>query len=71
MGVSAYVAAARDAGAVAIHPEQTAATAELVSTAHGADLKVNVWTVNDHSAYEALAAAGVDNVFCDNPDFLA
>lgn len=69
-GEAALVRMASEAGAYAIHPERSAATAGFVALAHDAGLQVNAWTVNDRATYEALAARGVDNVFSDNPAFL-
>lgn len=69
-GASAFVKTAQSLGAHGIHPEQSAVTEELVAAAHEAGLKVNVWTVNDSAVYQRLAGYGVDNVFCDSPDFL-
>lgn len=69
-GATAYIRMAKNVGACAVHPEQTAVNEELVMAAHAAGLKVNTWTVNDRAAYKMFAGYGVDNVFCDNPEFL-
>ena len=71
MGVAEYIQAAKEAGGCAVHPDESAANETLVTAAHEAGLKVNVWTVNERAVYETLSARGVDAVFCDNPDFLA
>lgn len=71
MGVAGFIQAAKDAGACAVHPEESAVDETLVTAAHEAGLAVNVWTVNDPAVYKKLSALGGDNVFCDNPDFLA
>jgi len=69
-GPAPFVEEARRAGAYAIGPEESAVNEELVAIAHEAGLQVNVWVVNDPVTYKTLAGYGVDNVFCDNPDFL-
>jgi glycerophosphoryl diester phosphodiesterase len=39
---------------------------DLVAQAHEAGLAVAVWTVNERSALEAMAAAGADTVITDD-----
>ena|GEM_PF-1360406 len=69
-GAGAYIRAAKTAGAYAVNPRKTAITGELVAAAHEAGLLVNAWTVNGKTMYKRFSRYGVDNVFCDNPDFL-
>jgi glycerophosphoryl diester phosphodiesterase len=60
------VAAATARGCTAIHPHLDLVDGDLVARAHQAGLAVAVWTVNDRSALEALAAAGADTVITDD-----
>lgn len=55
-------------GHEAIHPHDSAVTAELVAAAHAAGVRVNVWTVDDPSRIAELAAWGVDGVCTNAPD---
>jgi|694.fasta_scaffold06981_7 glycerophosphoryl diester phosphodiesterase len=57
-----------DEGHTAINPWDHVVNAELVSAAHGAGLRVNVWTVNDAARMNELAAWGVDGIITDQPD---
>ena len=63
-----YVAAAATFGAVAISPEHTLVTAELVGAAHRAGQRVIPWTVDDPTTLRALIAMGVDGVITNRPD---
>lgn len=69
-GIDSLIKTAAHAGAVAIHPEGSAISEELVTKAHDAHLRVHAWTINDAHTYETFARMGVDGVFCDNPRFL-
>ena len=55
-------------GAEAIHPSVALTTAELVTRAHGAGLRVNVWTANRSTTIRKLIAWGVDGLFSDYPE---
>ena len=55
-------------GAEAIHPGVGLTTAELVTRAHGAGLRVNVWTANRSATIRKLIAWGVDGLFSDYPE---
>src|SRR5512146_1058442 len=55
-------------GAEAIHPAVGLTTAELVTRAHGAGLRVNVWTANRSTTIRKLIAWGVDGLFSDYPE---
>lgn len=55
-------------GLSAVHPERAYATPELVTAAHAASLKVNVWTVNDEWEIATLRGWGVDGVISDYPE---
>lgn len=60
------VAAATARGCTAIHPHLDLVDGDLVAQAHEAGLAVAVWTVNERSALEAMAAAGADTVITDD-----
>ena len=42
-------------------------TQELVDHAHGHEIQVHVWTVNELDEIEALLALGVDGIVTDHP----
>jgi len=46
------------------------ATAGLIAAAHGRNLKVHVWTVNDVARMQELIHLGVDGIISDRPDQL-
>ncbi|HXQ60066.1 MAG TPA: glycerophosphodiester phosphodiesterase [Acidimicrobiales bacterium] len=52
-------------GCRALHPFHAQATPALVELAHGLDLAVAVWTVNERADLVAAVAAGVDVVITD------
>lgn len=52
----------------AINPHYAFVDRELVTRAHDAGLRVNVWTVNDADILRNLADLGVDAVITDVPD---
>ncbi len=54
-------------GAVAINPEHTMITPELVERAHKVGLKVNTWTVNEPDDIRRMIDAGVDAIMSDYP----
>jgi glycerophosphoryl diester phosphodiesterase len=60
------VAAATARGCTAIHPHLGLVDDHLVAHAHEAGLAVAVWTVNDRSVLESMAAAGADTVITDD-----
>lgn len=64
------VAGALRVGAEAIHPPRLAVTRTLVHRAHGAGLRVRVWTVNRPKELRQMQAHGVDAVFTDQPALL-
>jgi glycerophosphoryl diester phosphodiesterase len=59
-------------GHAALHPDvgslAGAAAATVVGRAHGLDIRVNAWTVNDVTEIRRLADAGLDAVITDVPD---
>jgi glycerophosphoryl diester phosphodiesterase len=52
-------------------PHWTAATPELVASAHAAGGWVGVWTVDDRPSLEQSLAAGVDSLFSNRPGEIA
>ena len=46
-------------------------TPGLIDAAHGRNLKIHAWTVNDEARMRELAAAGIDGIITDRPDVLA
>jgi glycerophosphoryl diester phosphodiesterase len=61
---------ARALGAEALHPERLLVTPELVRAAHGAGLRVYVFTVDDPTDMAGLLALGVDGIFTNFPERL-
>jgi glycerophosphoryl diester phosphodiesterase len=62
------VAAARAAGADAIHPQWAFVTPDLVQAAHAAGLAVSPWCPNDLPTLRRLSEMGVDSVGTDYPE---
>jgi glycerophosphoryl diester phosphodiesterase len=58
------------AGARQLAPRADLVTPELLSAAHGQDLQVVTWTVNEPEHMRALADAGVNGIMTDYPDRL-
>jgi glycerophosphoryl diester phosphodiesterase len=49
---------------------ETLTTAALVKAAHGRNLRVQVWTLNDEERMRQLVQMGVDGIITDWPDRL-
>jgi glycerophosphoryl diester phosphodiesterase len=64
----ALLSSARAIGLWALHPNLAYVTPELVSAAHAADLKLNVWTVNDPADIARLVTLGVDGIMSNWPE---
>lgn len=64
------VALALEIGCEAIHPTWEWVTEEMVSKAHAAGLKVNVWTVNHPVVIARVTYLGVDGIITDYPALL-
>jgi glycerophosphoryl diester phosphodiesterase len=62
------VARARALGAEAVHPEASLVDGRLVEEAHGAGLRVFVFTVDEEAEMSRLLALGVDGLFTNVPD---
>jgi glycerophosphoryl diester phosphodiesterase len=58
---------ARELGAVALHPRDSAVTQDLVAEADARGLATNVWTVNSVDRMLELVAMGVDGIISDYP----
>lgn len=58
----------RTRGHAALHPHHLAVDEHVVALAHGADIALNTWTVDDSERIAALAAMGVDAVITNVPD---
>jgi len=63
-----FASLAEKLGAYSIHCKAAYATPALLEQAHGAGLKVFVYTVNDSGAIARLRDLGVDGVFTDFPE---
>jgi glycerophosphoryl diester phosphodiesterase len=59
-----------DIGARQLCPSRSMVTPELVAQAHGANLLVATWTVDDAEEMRRVIAAGADGVMTDFPDRL-
>ncbi len=55
-------------GFAAVHPWDAVVDAELVARAHGAGVKVNVWTVDDPTRMKELDGWGADGIVTNVPD---
>ena len=65
---AALIASARSLGLWAIHPNRAYVTRDLIDAAHVAELRVNVWTVDDEDEIAELAALGVDGIMSNWPE---
>ena len=65
-----YVKNALELGARQLCPQASLVTRELVERAHGADLQVATWTVDDVGEMRRVIAAGVDGIMTNFPDRL-
>lgn len=62
---------AKQVGATAWHPYFGSMRKDVIDTAHGASLKVNVWTPNKKPEWEELISQGVDGIVTDDPKALS
>ena len=72
-GTSAAIRARLDAVrayAIGIGPERRSVDSALVAAAHGAELVVHPYTVNDTTEMRRLITLGVDGMFTNYPDRL-
>jgi glycerophosphoryl diester phosphodiesterase len=65
-----YVKDALELGARQLCPQASLVTQELVERAHGADLQVATWTVDDAEEMRKVIATGVDGIMTNFPDRL-
>jgi glycerophosphoryl diester phosphodiesterase len=65
-----YVKDALELGARQLCPQASLVTQELVERAHGADLQVATWTVDDAEEMRRVIATGVDGIMTNFPDRL-
>jgi glycerophosphoryl diester phosphodiesterase len=65
-----YVKDTLELGARQLCPKASLVTQELVERAHGADLQVATWTVDDVEEMKRVIAAGVDGIMTNFPDRL-
>ncbi len=61
---------AKQVGATAWHPYFGSMRKDVIDSAHGASLKVNVWTPNKKPEWEELISQGVDGIVTDDPKAL-
>lgn len=59
-----------DRGHAALHPIESAVTADLVQRCHDAGLAVNTWTCNDPVRAVELVGCDVDGIVTDVPDVI-
>jgi len=65
-----YVKSAKELNVYSINLSRKFISQKLVDDAHQQDLKVFVFTVNDHDDIKRIKALGVDGIFSDFPDRL-
>src|SRR4029077_8408037 len=70
-GPADAVKRAMQVGARQLAPRRDMVTPALVERAHGAELRVVPWTINEPTEMRAAIAAGVDGIMTDYPDRLA
>ena len=70
-GPADAVKRALQVGAWQLAPRRDMVTPALVERAHGAELSVVPWTINEPAEMRAAIAAGVDGIMTDYPDRLA
>ena len=63
-----WMSLAESLGVIAIHPDAAMATPEFVQEVREAGYQMMVYTVDDHSAGEALLRLGVDAICTNRPD---
>jgi len=65
-----YVKDALELGVRQLCPKYSLVTRELIERAHGADLQVATWTVDDVEQMRRMIGAGVDGIMTNFPDRL-
>jgi len=66
---AATLTEARELGCVAVHPHVDLCSPAFVERAHDAGFEVNAWTVGSGETARSLAAAGVDGLISDAPEY--
>lgn len=59
---------AQEVNAYSVHLDYRVINKKIVAKAHGLELNIYVWTVNDEKFIEGLKKSGVDGIFSDYPD---
>jgi glycerophosphoryl diester phosphodiesterase len=62
------ISTAQELGAAAIHPRKDIATPAVIQAARQANLRINVWTVNNPTEVSLFRSMGVDGIFSDFPE---
>jgi len=62
------ISAARRLRAIAIHPRKEIVTPSLVQAARDANLRINIWTVNEVDEISQFRTLGADGIFTDFPE---
>lgn len=70
-GLASYLTDAKELAAEGLNLNDENLTEEHIAAARGADLQVNVWTVNDFRRAEQLKNWNADGIFTDYPQQLA
>ena len=65
-----YLELAKDLGMEYIHPNYFFINQDFINTLHNANIKANVWTVNDPLDIKRMKEYGVDGIMSDFPDRL-
>lgn len=65
---SNLIEGAQDLGATAVHPRHDCVTPSFIETAHQANLKVHVWTVNHPADIARFRSLQVNGIFTDFPE---
>jgi glycerophosphoryl diester phosphodiesterase len=65
-----YTKAGIELGVRQLCPQYSLVSAEMVEQAHGLDLQVATWTVDDAATMRAMIAAKVDGIMTNFPDRL-
>jgi glycerophosphoryl diester phosphodiesterase len=67
---SAYSPSAQALQIPEVYRENQVATPRFLDAAHGRNMRVHVWTVNDRESMQRLIELGVDGIMTDYPERL-